>query len=60
MTRNGIKVHVTEDSEEAIKLVKTELGGIRLIVKSKSNLTKEVRLVGILEESGILVIEIDF
>ncbi len=59
MTRNGIRVHVVEDSHDAVGSVVAELGGSELVVKSKSNLTKEIGLVEMLEGSGVRVIETD-
>lgn len=59
MTRNGISVHLANDDKEAVGFVLAELGKNRLVVKSKSNLAKEVRLVEFLEESGVQVIETD-
>lgn len=59
MTRNGIRVSIAKDSKDAVDLVKNELAGNRLVVKSKSNLTKEIGLVESLMRAGIRVIETD-
>ncbi len=59
MTRNGIRVNIARDSKDAVNLVRAELGGAGLVVKSKSNLTKEIGLVELLERSGVRVIETD-
>jgi len=59
LSRNGIKIYKAEGKEEAIALVIREIGGSKLVVKSKSNLTKEIGLTEALETDGIEVIETD-
>lgn len=50
---------MAKDGKEAANLMMVELGESKLVVKSKSNLTKEMELVKLLERSGIRVIETD-
>jgi L-lactate dehydrogenase complex protein LldG len=52
-------VYKADGREEAVLLVVREIGDNRLIVKSKSNLSKEIGLTEALEEAGIKVIETD-
>jgi L-lactate dehydrogenase complex protein LldG len=59
LRQNGIKVYMADSREEAILLVVREIADNRLIVKSKSNLSKEIGLTEALEEAGIKVIETD-
>ena len=59
LEQNGIKVYRADNREEAISLVISEIGDNRLVVKSKSNLTKEIGLTEALEAAGIDVIETD-
>ncbi|MGA7677383.1 MAG: LUD domain-containing protein [Dehalococcoidia bacterium] len=59
LRQNGIKVYVADSREEAISLVISEIGDSRLVVKSKSNLAKEIGLTEALEAVGINVIETD-
>jgi L-lactate dehydrogenase complex protein LldG len=56
---NGIKVFTAKDKEEALTLILKELGSERLVVKSKSNVTKEIELTEGLESKGIKVVETD-
>jgi len=59
LERNGIKVCMAKTKEEAIALVYAEIGGEKLMVKSKSNVTKEIGLTRSIEDKGIKVIETD-
>lgn len=59
LRQNGIKVYRADSRQEAISLVVREIGTKKLVVKSKSNLTKEVGLNEALEVAGIKVIETD-
>jgi len=59
LQQNGIRVYRAGTKAEAIALVIRELACNKLIVKSKSNLTKEIGLTEALEETGIKVIETD-
>jgi L-lactate dehydrogenase complex protein LldG len=56
---NGIKVFITKNSNDAIQLILKETESERLIVKSKSNVTKEIKLTEELESRGVEVIETD-
>jgi L-lactate utilization protein LutB len=59
LRQNGIKVYRADNRQEAISLVISEIDNDRLVVKSKSNLTKEIGLTEALEAMGIDVIETD-
>ena len=59
LRQNGIKVYKADSREEAISLVVREIGDNKLVVKSKSNLTKEIALTVALEAIGIEIIETD-
>jgi L-lactate dehydrogenase complex protein LldG len=59
LRQNGIKVYMADSREEAVSLVVREIADNRLVVKSKSNLSKEIGLTEALEEAGIKVIETD-
>lgn len=56
---NRFRVRRARTSEEAVEAVLEELGGERLLVKTKSNLAREVGLAPALESRGIPVIETD-
>lgn len=56
---NGIKVFIAKTAEDAIKIVLKEIGNEKLIVKSKSNVTKEIKLSNELKKNNIEVIETD-
>jgi len=59
LERNGIRVRMTGTREEAVSLVLAELAGEKLVVKSKSNLTKELGLTEALTDKGVEVVETD-
>jgi L-lactate utilization protein LutB len=59
LRQNGIKVYTAVSREEAVSSVIKEIGDNRLVVKSKSNLTKEIGLTVALERKGIEVVETD-
>jgi len=59
LKRNGMKVHLTKDKFEAIEIILNELGDEKLVVKSKSNVTKEIELTKALEKKGLTVVETD-
>lgn len=59
LRQNGIRVCRVDSKEEAVALVIHEIVDSKLVVKSKSNLTKEIRLTEALETAGIEVIETD-
>jgi len=56
---NWIKVYRAADKDDAIKIILKEIGNEKLVVKSKSNVTKEIDLTHELEKHGIEVIETD-
>jgi L-lactate dehydrogenase complex protein LldG len=56
---NGIKVFLAKDRDDAVRLVLKEIGNEKIIVKSKSNVTKEINLTDELESRDIEVIETD-
>lgn len=59
LRENGCRVLLAKDADAAIQAVIAELGDERLVVKSKSNVTKEIKLSPILEQNGLEVIETD-
>jgi len=59
LSQNGVKVFLAKTGEEAISFIISETKGEKLVVKSKSNVTKEIKLVEALEAEGIQVIETD-
>jgi iron-sulfur cluster protein len=59
LRQNGMKVYRADSREEALSLVIMEIADNRLVVKSKSNLSKEIGLTEALEEVGVKVIETD-
>lgn len=56
---NRIKVMGPYGKAEALDAILLELGGERLVVKSKSNVTKEIELTKFLEGKGFSVVETD-
>lgn len=56
---NGIKVFTAKSKDDAIEIILKEIGSEKLVVKSKSNVTKEIDLTADLESRGIDVIETD-
>lgn len=59
LRENGFRVAMVKTQEAAIRMLKEELKGYDLVVKSKSNVTKELHLAERLQEAGIEVIETD-
>ncbi len=59
LEKNGFRVFYANTKEEAIDFITKEIGDEKLVVKSKSNVTKEIGLHEYLEENGIEVIETD-
>ncbi|HRZ19678.1 MAG TPA: LUD domain-containing protein, partial [Methanofastidiosum sp.] len=55
--KNGFKVFIAKDNDDAVNYIINEIGEEKLVVKSKSNVTKEICLHEKLEEKGIEVIE---
>lgn len=59
LRENGCRVLLAKDADAAIQAVIAELGDERLVVKSKSNVTKEIKLASALEHEGFEVVETD-
>jgi len=59
MEKNQFKVIQAKDSKEACEIVLKEIGEEKLVVKSKSNISKEIGLTSFLIRHGIEVIETD-
>ncbi len=59
LRNNGIKVYLAKEKHDAIQAILNEVGEEKLVVKSKSNVTKEIELTKTLEEKGITVVETD-
>ena len=59
MEKNQFKVIQAKDAHEAREIFLKEIGEERIVVKSKSNLTKEIGLTHFLIDHGIEVIETD-
>ncbi|HEX9908812.1 MAG TPA: LUD domain-containing protein [Thermoplasmata archaeon] len=56
---NGFRVVMAKNSEAALRLLKHELKDYDLVVKSKSNVSKEIHLTEVLEREGKEVVETD-
>jgi L-lactate dehydrogenase complex protein LldG len=56
---NGVRVHTPLSKQEALDTILKELCGEPLVVKSKSNVTKEIGLTHFLESKGVEVVETD-
>lgn len=59
LKKNGIRVEEAKEKQEAVDIILKEIGKEKLVVKSKSNVTKEIELTKALEEKGLTVIETD-
>ena len=59
LRENGFRVILAKTADAAIRKVREEIKGYDLVVKSKSNVTKELHLVDALESEGVNVIETD-
>ena len=59
LERNRFKVIQAKDSAEACEILLKEIGEERLVVKSKSNISKEIGLTPFLIQHGIEVVETD-
>jgi L-lactate utilization protein LutB len=59
LQKNQFRVIQAKDSQEACEIFLKEIGDERLVVKSKSNLSKEIGLTPFLARHGIEVIETD-
>jgi L-lactate dehydrogenase complex protein LldG len=56
---NMFRVRTAADADEAVEIVLEEMGDEKLLVKSKSNLSREIRLADALGAAGIEVVETD-
>lgn len=59
LRKNGIKVYLAREKNESLDIILKEIGEEKIIVKSKSNVTKELELTKFLETKGLTVIETD-
>ncbi len=59
LEENGIKVLRAESKDDAVNIILQETKSEKLVVKSKSNVTKEIELISALQSEGIEVIETD-
>jgi L-lactate dehydrogenase complex protein LldG len=59
MKGNQFKVIEAKDSKDACEIVLREIGKEKLVVKSKSNISKEIGLTSFLNRHGIEIIETD-
>jgi len=59
LRENGFRVIIAKTAEGAMRKLREELEGYKLVVKSKSNVTKEMHVAETLEKEGIEVVETD-
>lgn len=59
LRKNGMKVYLAREKQEALEIILKEIGEEKIIVKSKSNVTKELELTKFLEKNGLTVVETD-
>jgi len=59
LKKNGMKVFLAKNKNEAVDIIYNELGQEKLVVKSKSNVTKEIEITKALEKKGLTVVETD-
>jgi L-lactate dehydrogenase complex protein LldG len=59
MEAAGFRVLRATDADEAIQMVRDEMGEERLLVKSKTNISKEIHLTQVLNDEGYNVVETD-
>ncbi|NWF93457.1 MAG: LUD domain-containing protein [Syntrophaceae bacterium] len=59
LEKNQFKVFQAKDSKEACEILLREIGRERLVVKSKSNISREIGLTPFLMQHGVEVIETD-
>lgn len=59
LEKNNFKVIPASDSDEAVSAIINEVGDEKLVVKSKSNVTKEIDLTKELFERGVEAVETD-
>lgn len=56
---NGIEVVKADTKDDAVRIICRQIADEKLVVKSKSNVTKEIELASVLGSHGIEVIETD-
>lgn len=59
MEASGFRVRLAADAEEAVRMVVEEMGDERLLVKSKTNVSKEIHLTHLMTDMGYEVVETD-
>lgn len=59
LERNQFKMFQAKDSKEACEILLKEIGQEKLVVKSKSNISKEIGLAPFLNQHGIEIVETD-
>jgi L-lactate utilization protein LutB len=59
LRENGFRVIIAKTAEAAVKQIEHELKGYDLVVKSKSNVTKEIHLATHMESKNVKVVETD-
>ncbi|NWG01965.1 MAG: LUD domain-containing protein [Syntrophaceae bacterium] len=59
LEKNQFKVIQAKDSKEACEILLKEIGQEKLVVKSKSNISKEIGLTPFLNQHGIEIVETD-
>lgn len=59
LRENGFRVIMAKSADAAVKVVADEVAGSEAVVKSKSNITKELHLADRLGELGVQVVETD-
>ncbi len=59
LKKNGMKVHLVKGRNEAMDIILDEIGEEKFVVKSKSNVMKEIELTKTLTEKGLTVVETD-
>ena len=59
LKNNSIRVFFVENGKKAIEIVLSVIGNEKFVVKSKSNVTKQIHLTESLEDEGVEVVETD-
>jgi L-lactate dehydrogenase complex protein LldG len=59
MEAAGFRVRMAADADEAVRMVVEEMGDEKLLVKSKTNVSKEIHLTHLMEDMGYEVVETD-
>ncbi|MEW6052584.1 MAG: LUD domain-containing protein [Nitrospirota bacterium] len=57
--KNNIEVYTAKEKDEALRFILEKIGTEKLVVKSKSNVTKEIGLTSVLRSHGVEAIETD-